>query len=163
MVATTYAQPNASATPAQPPPKPQLPGQDSPYQQQAAASLNIVFHRRHAHSRQFINLQELLERCSRWDWAAAAAAGQGNATQPGAGGASQLLLNCSAHVFGDVRASVQAAQAADVFIGTHGANLANGEPTARMDSTAVPGAVPTSAGCALVQASSCGRAAPWWR
>lgn len=93
----------------------------------AAGRRSIVFHRRSAHSRQLANLQELVDRCSQWGWAAAAA-GQGrSSTQQGAGGATQSRLSCSSHLFGDVPASVAAAQAADVFIGTHGANLANSE------------------------------------
>ena len=125
-VAAAYAPPNTSTTHAQPPPQLQLPGQGGAAQQQAAAARSIVFHRRSAHSRQLANLQELVDRCSQWDWAGAAA-GQGGSTQQGAGGATQSRPSCSSHVFGDVPASVAAAQAADVFIGTHGANLANSE------------------------------------
>lgn len=116
----------------------------------------IVFHRRAAQTRQFLNLPELLERCSQWSLGAASAAEPGpgapapqlagsssqqgqpvgaaiapaSALEPSVGGgrhSSQPQVECSTHAFKDLADSIATAREASVFVGTHGANIANGE------------------------------------
>ncbi|KAI7844598.1 hypothetical protein COHA_001838 [Chlorella ohadii] len=68
------------------------------------AVLNILFHRRGT-DRLLLNAAELLERCNAWSYTTAAGV--------------QVELT-------DLFAGIVAAQRADIFIGAHGANMANG-------------------------------------
>ena len=118
-VAATYLPPALPATPPQQQGEDQPPAAEpaSPPQQQQPAVRRVVFHRRGTQIRQFVNLPELVSRCGHWRWPAAA----GNTA------AALMHVECSTHTFSDLADSVAAAQEADVFIGTHGANIANGE------------------------------------
>lgn len=106
----------------------QQPEQPQQPVQQRSAVQRIVFHTRGTRVRQFANLPELLEQCSklRWGPPAASAQGAGGAAAAANRAAQEAVVECSTHSFSDVADSVAAAQAADVFVGTHGANLANG-------------------------------------
>lgn len=136
-VAAAYLPPSQpAAAPAVQPPKlrpsgqEQAAGEQGPHVAEQAAVRRIVFHRRSTQVRQFLNLPDLLDRCSSWDWTGAAAAVASSGVQPAAGKADsgrQVQVECSAHAFKDLADSLAAAQAADVFVGTHGANMANGE------------------------------------
>lgn len=147
-------------------------------QPQRPAVRRIVFHTRGTQVRQFKNLPELLRRCSKLSWSLPAA----SAAAAAANGRSQAAaVECSTHSFSNLTDSVAAAQAADVFVGTHGANLANGR---RMDACRQAAAMfaywagrplplthmrmqrcpPSLPAChSPLQASSCARAAPWWK
>ncbi|PRW58044.1 hypothetical protein C2E21_3663 [Chlorella sorokiniana] len=75
------------------------------------AVLNILFHRRGV-DRLLLNAAELLERCNAWNYTTAAGV--------------QVRARCSEVELTDLFAGIVAAQRADIFIGAHGANMANG-------------------------------------
>ncbi|KAL4451870.1 hypothetical protein ABPG75_007532 [Micractinium tetrahymenae] len=75
--------------------------------------LRIVFMKRGSEGRQILNVAELLRRCNTWRY------------EPPGGGPA-VTAECREVSLPDLEAGVAAAQQADVFIGMHGANLANG-------------------------------------
>lgn len=75
------------------------------------AVLNILFHRRGA-DRLLLNAAELLERCNAWSYTTAAGVA--------------VRARCSEVELTDLFTGIVAAQRADIFIGAHGANMANG-------------------------------------
>ncbi|KAL4458946.1 hypothetical protein ABPG75_013811 [Micractinium tetrahymenae] len=74
--------------------------------------LRVVFLKRSSPDRQLLDTAELLERCS--GWRGSTAAGQ------------RLLVRCSEVAVTNLAQGIAVAQEADVFVGMHGANLANG-------------------------------------
>ena len=77
--------------------------------------LRVVFHQRESpESRQILNLEELLAECNAWEHEDREAG-------------LRFSAECRAWTFGgDFLANAAVAAGADVFIGMHGANLANG-------------------------------------
>ncbi|PSC69482.1 hypothetical protein C2E20_6958 [Micractinium conductrix] len=78
-----------------------------------AGRLRIMLMKRGDEGRQISNAAELLQRCNSWRY-----------VPPGGGPA--VGAECSEIELPDLEAGVAAAREADVFIGVHGANLANG-------------------------------------
>ncbi|KAI3432877.1 hypothetical protein D9Q98_010460 [Chlorella vulgaris] len=76
------------------------------------AVLNVVIQKRPGDTRQLLNMEELLSRCNVWQ----------HRTRTGL----PLRAKCWEAEVVDLVSGMAAAQIADVFVGTHGANLANG-------------------------------------
>ena len=74
--------------------------------------------------RQFSNLNELLEHCESWTWAPPAEGAS-------AGAVPVQRAQCSSHTFTDLQDSIATAQATDIFVGVHGANIANGKQSTK--------------------------------
>jgi Sec-independent protein translocase protein TatA len=74
--------------------------------------LRVLFQRRSSPDRQLINVKELLEQCNRWQFE----------TTSG----EQLAASCAEAETASLLTGMAAAQEADVFVGMHGANMANG-------------------------------------
>ncbi|KAL4439890.1 hypothetical protein ABPG75_002891 [Micractinium tetrahymenae] len=81
--------------------------------------LRVVFQKRapgHP-GRAVLNLQELLQRCNAWRFKLGTGTG---------GGARWTRAHCVEVEFADLQSGMAAAQAADIVVGMHGANQANG-------------------------------------
>ncbi|KAL4446247.1 hypothetical protein ABPG77_003054 [Micractinium sp. CCAP 211/92] len=74
--------------------------------------LSVVFQTRVGDTRQILNLEELLQRCNKWQ----------HTTADG----QRFGFKCWEAEITDLTSGMTAAQLADVMVGVHGANLANG-------------------------------------
>ncbi|KAL4423825.1 hypothetical protein ABPG75_001126 [Micractinium tetrahymenae] len=75
-------------------------------------TLNVVFQKRLGDTRQIMNLEELLQGCNEWRHTTAAG--------------RRFGFKCWEAEITDLASGMTAAQRADVMVGVHGANLANG-------------------------------------